>query len=80
MHQAEESIQIQAISKIDYERYRDELLTAEVEFRHAKQDADLEKESQEFELPRQQLAVEQQRLLVDDLKRRVDQLAVSVRR
>jgi HlyD family secretion protein len=76
MRRAEESIQIQAIAKIDYERYRDELSTAEVEFRHAKQDADLEKESQEFELRTKQLAVEQQRLLVDNLKRRVDELTI----
>jgi len=48
----------------------------EVEFRHAKQDADLEKESQEFELRTKQLAVEQQRLLVDNLKRRVDELTI----
>jgi HlyD family secretion protein len=76
MRRAEESIRIQAISKIDYERYRDELATAEVEFRHARQDADLEKESQEFELRTKQLAVERQRLLVDNLKRRVDELTV----
>jgi HlyD family secretion protein len=76
MRRAEESIRIQAISKIDYERYRDELATAEVEFRHARQDADLEKESQEFELRTKQLAVERQRLLVDNLKRRVDELTI----
>jgi HlyD family secretion protein len=76
MRRAEESIQIQAISQIDYERYRDELSTAEVEFHHAKQDADLEKESQEFELRTKQLAVERQRLLVDNLRRRVDELTI----
>lgn len=76
MRRAEESIRIQAISQIDYERYHDDLATAEVEFRHGKQDAELEKDSQEFELRTKQLAVEQQQLLVDNLKRRVDELTI----
>jgi len=76
MRRAEQSIQIQAISQIDYERYSDDLATAEVEFRHAQQDAELEIERQEFELRTKQLAVEQQQLLVDNLKRRVDELTI----
>ncbi len=76
MRRAEDSIRIQAISQFDYERFRDDLATAEVEFRHARQDADLERESQEFEVRTKQLAVEQQSLLVDNLKRRVDELSI----
>jgi HlyD family secretion protein len=76
MRRAEESIQIQAISEIDYERYRDDLSTAEVEFEHARQDAELEKDSLEFEIRTQQLAVEGQQLLVDNLRRRVDELTI----
>ena len=76
MRRAEESIRIQAISQIDFERFRDELATAEVAFRHAKQDAELEKESQEFELRTKELALERQQLLVDNLKRRVDELTI----
>ena len=76
MRRAEESIRIQAISRIEYERHRDDLATAEVEFQHANQDAQLQKDSQEFELRTKQLAVEQQQLLVDNLKRRVDELTI----
>jgi len=76
MRRAEESIRINVISRIDYERSRDDLATAEVEFRHAKEDADLEKDGQEFELRSKQLAVEQQQLLVDNLKRRVNELTI----
>jgi len=57
MRRAEESIKIQAISQIDYERYRDDLATAEVEYKHARQDAELEKDSLEFEMRMQHLAV-----------------------
>jgi len=76
MRRAEDSIKVQAISKIDYERFRDDLATAEVEYRHAKQDAELEKDSQEFESRTKQLAVEQQQLLVDNHRRRVEELTI----
>ena len=76
MRRAEESIKIQAISQIDYERYRDDLATAEVEYKHARQDAELEKDSLEFEIRTQQLAVERQQLVLDNLKRRVDDLTI----
>lgn len=76
MRRAEQSIKIQAISQIDYERYRDELATAEVEFAHTNQDAELEKDSLEFELQTKQLSVERQQLVVDNLKRRADELTI----
>lgn len=76
MRRAEGSFGIKAISEIDFERYRDELATAKVEFQHARQDAALETESQEFELRTKQLAVEQQSLLVDNLERRVNELEI----
>jgi HlyD family secretion protein len=49
MRRAEESIQTNAISQIDYERARDELARARVEHAHAVQDAQLEGESLSFE-------------------------------
>ena len=76
MRRAEDSIKVQAMSQIDYERFRDDLATAEVEYRHARQDAELEKDSQEFELRTKQLAVEQQQLLVDNHRRRVEELTI----
>jgi HlyD family secretion protein len=77
MRRAEQSIKIKAISDIDYERYRDDLATARVEFNHASQDAVLEKESLEFEIRTRQLSVEQQELVVNNLERRVDDLVIN---
>jgi HlyD family secretion protein len=76
MRRAKESIQTHAISEIDYERASDELARARVEYDHAVQDAQLEKESLEFEATTRQLAVDRQRLVVGELQRRVDELSV----
>jgi HlyD family secretion protein len=76
MRRAEESIQTNAISEIDFERARDELARARVEHAHAVQDAQLEVESLEFEAQTRQLAVDRQRLVVDELRRRVDDLSI----
>jgi HlyD family secretion protein len=76
MRRAEESIQTNAISQIDYERARDELARARVEHAHAVQDAQLEGESLSFEAQTRQLAVDRQRLVVEELRRRVDDLAI----
>ena len=77
MRRADKSIEISAISEIEYERYRDDLATAEVEHAHAQQDAELEKDSLEFEVRTQQLAVERQQLMVNNLQRRVDELTIK---
>jgi len=76
MRRAEESIQTNAISQIDYERARDELARARVEHAHAVQDARLEGESLSFEAQTRQLAVDRQGLVVEELRRRVDDLAI----
>lgn len=76
MRRAELSKDINAISDIDYQRYRDELATAEVQYEHAIQDASLEKDSLEFEIKTQQLALERQTLVLENLQRRVDELTV----
>jgi len=76
MRRADESIQTNAISEIDYERARDELARARVEHAHAVQDAQLETESLAFEAQTRQLAVDRQRLIVEELRRRVDDLSI----
>jgi HlyD family secretion protein len=76
MRRAEESISTHAISQIDYERARDELARANVEYNHAVQDSQLEGESLEFETTTRQLAVGRQQLVVDELQRRVDDLSI----
>jgi HlyD family secretion protein len=76
MRRADESIKTNAISRIDYERARDELARARVEHSHAIQDAQLESDSLEFESRTRQLAVDRQQLVVGELNRRVDDLSV----
>ena len=76
MRRAEESIETNAISEIDFERARDELARARVEHNHAVQDAQLEGESLEFETTTRQLAVDRQQLVADELKRRVNDLSI----
>ncbi|RPH98600.1 MAG: HlyD family efflux transporter periplasmic adaptor subunit [Lysobacterales bacterium] len=76
MRRADESIETNAISQIDYERARDELARARVEHAHAVQDAQLESESLAFESRTRQLAVDRQQLVVAELQRRIDDLAV----
>ncbi len=76
MRRAEESISTHAISQIDFERARDELTRANVEYNHAVQDSQLEGESLEFETTTRQLAVGRQQLVVDELQRRVDDLSI----
>ena len=76
MRRADESIKTNAISRIDYERARDELARARVEHSHAVQDAQLESESLEFESTTRQLAVDRQQLVVGELQRRIDDLSI----
>jgi HlyD family secretion protein len=76
MRRAEKSIETNAISEIDYERARDELARANVEYNHAVQDSKLEGESLEFETTTRKLAVARQELVVKELQRRVDDLSI----
>jgi HlyD family secretion protein len=76
MRRADKSIETNAISEIDYERARDELARAKVEYNHAVQDSQLESESLAFETETRELAVGRQELVVNELQRRVDELAI----
>jgi HlyD family secretion protein len=76
MRRAEASISTNAISEIDFERTRDELARARVEYNHAVQDSQLESESLEFETTTRELAVSRQQLVVDELQRRVEDLSI----
>ena len=60
----------------DFEKYKDDLARAEVEFSHAGQDAELAGESLEFEVRTRELEMERQQLVLDNLARRVDELTV----
>mgnify|MGYP001822302271 CR=1 FL=1 len=76
MRRADESMETNAISEVDFERARDELARAKVEHQHAVQDAQLETEGLEFETETRQLAVDRQQLVVNELNRRVEDLAI----
>ncbi len=76
MRRAETSIQTNAISRIDYERARDELARAQVQHQHAVADAQLQSESLQFETQTRQLAVDRQKLVVEEFNRQVEQLSV----
>ena len=76
MARADLSREDRLISDIDYQKARDDLERAELDFRHAESEAELNKESLEFELRTLELEVERQALLVADLDRQVASLEV----
>ena len=76
MRRADGSIDSQAISQLDYEKSKDDLNTAELQYEHAKQDAVLEKESLEFELKTRELDLDTQKLTIADIQRQIDELSI----
>lgn len=74
---ADASIGSNAISQFDYEKSKDDLNTARLQYQHAKQDAGLEKESLEFEQKTRQLDLERQKLQVENLERQVEELTIK---
>ena len=73
---ADLAIEKEAISKIDFEKARDDLESARFAHGHAVADAALAEERLAFELKTRELQRDQQRLLVADLQRQVDELAM----
>ena len=73
---AQSAHEANAISLQDYEKANDDVDTARLEFEHAGQNAQLEKEVMDFELRTDELAVDRQKLLVSNLQRRVDELNI----
>lgn len=76
LRRAEASWSEQIISRQDFEKAKDELARAQLEFTHAQQNAGLESESLAFELRTRELERDRQALLVEDLERRVGDLQV----
>ena len=76
MRRAEAAWKQKNISAIDHEKAQDELENAELEFNHAKADAQLNNESLNFEVRTSALLVERQKLQVANLKREVDELSI----
>lgn len=65
-----------AISERDLRRAQDERESARLSFEHARQTADLERESLDLDLRSRRLDRDRQALAVSNLKRRVDELTV----
>lgn len=76
MSRAERAFQRGAMIEVDYQKAQDDLATAELLFKHAEMDEELDNERLQFELETRRLSVEQQRLLVEDLKRQVGELSI----
>ena len=64
------------ISRIDFEKGKDDLKKAKLLYAHAGQEVALMQDTQAFELKNKQLDVDRQQLVVDDLDRQVEALAI----
>ena len=73
---AQASWDLKVISERDYQRARDELSAAELNYRHAVDNAGLDEEGLGFEVKTRQLERDRQKLVVENLHRRVDELEV----
>lgn len=73
---ADEAFKSKSISQIDFEKAQDELESARLVFKHAEQDAALNRESLDYEVQTLALQVQRQNLLVDELARKVEQLTL----
>lgn len=65
------------ISKIEYMKVKDALVTAEIRAKHAEQAAALESEDVDLNLKTKSAQLEQQRLVRDDAQRKVDELKLQ---
>ncbi len=65
------------ISKMDLEKSKDDLYKAQLLFEHAKQEAQLTKDTLSFELENKALEVERQQLVIAELQRKVAALKIT---
>lgn len=70
-------IESNLISKIDFEKGKDELQKAKLKYAHAKQEVALLKDTLAFEIKNSGLEVSRQQLVVTDLQRQVEELAIK---
>lgn len=74
---AKKSIVDHLISQIDLEKAVDDLARAELNFKHAKKEVALAKDTLAFELKASEETVSRQQLVVDDLQRQVKALTIN---
>ncbi|WP_299943939.1 efflux RND transporter periplasmic adaptor subunit [uncultured Microbulbifer sp.] len=76
LKRAELSREKQIISLLDFEKNKDDMARAQLEYEQAVQNAELEKESLHFDTQTLHLQVSQQKLQVEELQRRVRELEI----
>ncbi|MCO1333647.1 HlyD family efflux transporter periplasmic adaptor subunit [Microbulbifer sp. OS29] len=76
LRRAELSMEKQIISRLDFEKTKDDMSRAQLEYAQAVQNAELEKESLSFETRNLELQVSQQKLQVQEKERRVRELNI----
>jgi HlyD family secretion protein len=76
LKRAQSSWNLRVISERDFQRARDELETAKLNFEHARDTAELERDSLNLDLRTRRFERDRRALVVANLKRRVDDLAV----
>lgn len=76
LRRAEQAHSKEAISEFDYDKANDDVATAELRFKHATQDAQLQTESLQFELETAALQIDSQKHLVEEFERQVADLEV----
>ena len=77
LRRAEAAYKLNAISQFDFDKAKDELSRAQLERKHAVEDAGLQKDSLTFELKTARLELKRQRLKVEELRRRVSELDIK---
>lgn len=73
---ADKAFELQLISNLDYEKARDDLDRAKLEYEQAIQNNNLEQESLNFDDDTLALQIKSQQVLVEGLQRRVDALSI----
>lgn len=76
MRRAEQSIKIEAISQIDYEKAIDDLKRSQLKYDFALEQADLEQENLAFEIKTRESELNQYQLLVANTQRQVNELNI----
>jgi len=74
MRRAKQSIKIEAISQLDYEKAEDDLKRSRLKYNFAVEQAELEKENLAFEIKTREFEYNQYRLLVENTERLVNEL------
>ncbi|WP_448548456.1 efflux RND transporter periplasmic adaptor subunit [Thalassotalea fusca] len=70
------SIERELISQIDFEKAQDDLAKSQLSYSHAKQEADLAKDTLAFEIENKTLELKTQQLMLSELERKIRELEI----